>query len=79
MKRAALKEGLRLVFQDITRLKEAFPNRAFTIDGRLIGDVGQEIAALQYDVVLHDVSQPITTPRHPMGATCRSRGRSRTH
>ena len=59
MKRAALKEGLRLVFQGITHLKEAFPNRAFTIDGRLVGDVGEVIAALEYDVVLHDVSQPI--------------------
>ena len=58
MKRAALKEGLRLVFQGITHLKETFPNRAFTIDGRLVGDAGEVIAALEYDVVLHDVSQP---------------------
>lgn len=46
------------MFQGITHLKEAFPDRAFTIDGRLVGDVGEVIAALEYDVVLHDVSQP---------------------
>jgi hypothetical protein len=46
-------------------LKLAFPNRAFTIDGRLVGDVGEVIAALEYDVTLREVSQPdhdATTP-----------------
>jgi hypothetical protein len=65
MERAALKEGLRLVFQGIKHLQKAFPNRAFTIDGRLVGDVGEVIAALEYDVVLHEVSKPTydgTTP-----------------
>jgi hypothetical protein len=36
----------------------AFPNRAFTIDGRLVGHVGEVIAALEYDVTLHDISRP---------------------
>ncbi len=47
-----------MVFEGIAHLKAAFPNRAFTIDGRLVGDVGEVIAALEYDIVLHDVSQP---------------------
>jgi hypothetical protein len=59
MTRDAIAEGLRLIFQGIENLKEAFPNREFTIDGRLVGDVGEVIAALEYDVVLHDISQPI--------------------
>lgn len=58
MKRAAISEALRLIFQGIEHLKEAFPNRAFTIDGRLVGDLGEVVAALEYDVVLHVVSQP---------------------
>jgi len=58
MTRAAISDALRLIFQGIERLKESFPNREFTIDGRLVGDVGEVIAALEYDVVLHDVSQP---------------------
>ena len=57
VKRAAINEALGLVFQGIERLKEAFPNRAFTIDGRLVGDVGEVIAALEYDLVLDDVQQ----------------------
>ena len=47
-----------MIFQGIDRLKLAFPNREFTIDGRLVGDIGEIIAALEYDVVLHEVSQP---------------------
>lgn len=57
MNRAAITVGLRLIFQGIAHLASAFPHRAFTIDGRLVGDVGEVIAALEYDIVLHDVSQ----------------------
>jgi hypothetical protein len=58
-------QALNLIFEGIARLKKAFPNRQFTIDGRLVGDIGEIIAALEYDVVLHEVSQPdhdATTP-----------------
>jgi hypothetical protein len=58
MPRQAINEALRLIFEGIERLKAAFPNRKFTIDGRLVGDVGEVIAALEYDVVLHEISQP---------------------
>jgi hypothetical protein len=58
MTRAAISDALRLIFCGIEQLKNAFPNRAFTIDGRLVGDVGEVIAALEYDLVLQDVSHP---------------------
>ena len=58
MSRAAINDALRLIFQGIEQLKGAFPNRVFTIDGRLVGDVGEVIAELEYDVILHTVSQP---------------------
>jgi hypothetical protein len=61
----AIVEALTLIFGGIERLKQAFPNRQFTIDGRLVGDIGEIIAALEYDVVLHEVSQKdhdATTP-----------------
>ena len=57
-KHQALTEGLALVFQGIERLLLAFPNRRFTIDGRLVGDIGEVLAELEYDVNLHEVSQP---------------------
>lgn len=46
------------MFQGIERLGRAFPSRRFTIDGRLVGDVGEVIAELEYDIALHEVSQP---------------------
>ncbi len=55
--RRAITESLKLIFYGIDRLKDAFPNRAFTIDGRLVGDIGEVIAALEYDLIIHDVSQ----------------------
>lgn len=58
MPRRAINEALRLIFEGIERLKAAFPNRRFTIDGRLVGDLGEVIAALEYDVVLHEIIQP---------------------
>jgi len=56
--RDAINGALRLIFQAIEQLKAAFPSRVFTIDGRLVGDVGEVIAELEYDLSLHAVSQP---------------------
>jgi hypothetical protein len=56
--RKTITEALALIFQGIEKLKSAFPNREFTIDGRLVGDIGEVIAALEYDVVLDNVSLP---------------------
>ena len=47
-------EALRLIFEGIDRLRSAFPNKEFTIDGRLVGDIGEVIAALEYDLELFD-------------------------
>jgi hypothetical protein len=52
-----ISDALELIFQGIDRLKAAFPSRAFTIDGRLVGDIGEVIAALEYGVTLDEVSQ----------------------
>jgi hypothetical protein len=48
-------EALKLIFEGINRLKDTFPRKEFTIDGRLVGDIGEVIAALEYDVELFDV------------------------
>lgn len=39
-------------------MRKAFPQKAFTIDGRLVGDLGEVIATLYYDIKLHTVQQP---------------------
>ena len=51
-------EALTSIFQGIARLHAAFPSRAFTIDGRLVGDVGEVLAELEYNLTLDEVSAP---------------------
>lgn len=58
MSRTEISAALEQIFQGIARLNAAFPHRAFTIDGRLVGDIGEVIAALEYDVVLDVTSRP---------------------
>lgn len=56
-KKATITKALKLIFGGIELLREAFPGKAFTIDGRLVGDIGEVIAALEYDIELYEVQQ----------------------
>ncbi|MBY5942657.1 hypothetical protein KUW00_17410 [Halomonas sp. DP5N14-9] len=49
--------ALELIFSGISHLKGSFPSRQFTIDGRLVGDIGEVIAAMAYGIDLDVVSQ----------------------
>lgn len=54
-----IKESLIKIFDGIRQLKSAFPQKEFTIDGRLVGDIGEILAANYYDIVLYDKLVPI--------------------
>jgi hypothetical protein len=56
--RQIITDALALIFKGIAHLKNAFPRRKFTIDGRLVGDIGEIVGALEYDLILNDVSLP---------------------
>lgn len=56
--RANITEALALIFQGIEKLKKAFPSKAFTIDGRLVGDIGEVLATSEFDVELYEVQTP---------------------
>ncbi len=58
MRRQLITQALSTIFRGIEELKVAFPHRRFTIDGRLVGDIGEVIAELEYDIVLDPVSRP---------------------
>lgn len=49
--------ALRRIFEGIAALHAAYPHRTFTIDGKLVGDLGEVIAALAYDLELGEVNQ----------------------
>jgi len=57
--RKQFNDALALIFEGIDQLTKVFPKRAFTIDGRLVGDVGEAIAAFEYELTLDEVQQPI--------------------
>jgi hypothetical protein len=67
MSRTEITESLSQIFGGISRLKAAFPHRAFTIDGRLVGDIGEVIAALAYELTLDGVQRPRHDARTPDG------------
>jgi len=56
-KNAAIADALRLIFTGIGKLQDAFPQKAFTIDGRLVGDIGEMIAAIEYDFLPYTALQ----------------------
>jgi hypothetical protein len=49
-----IKEALVKIFDGINQLKAAVPIKKFTIDGRLVGDIGEAIVQRDYDVKLYD-------------------------
>ncbi len=49
-----IEEALQKIFSGIRQLKEAFPGKEFTIDGRLVGDIGEVIARRDYDLELYE-------------------------
>jgi hypothetical protein len=47
---AIITEALKAIFSGIGQLRDAFSPKKFTIDGRLVGDIGEVIAAREYDI-----------------------------
>lgn len=55
---ADIARALSMNFQGIRDLRVAFPHRAFTVDGHLVGDVGEIIVQLEYGLELDQRSLP---------------------
>ncbi|HEY8384228.1 MAG TPA: hypothetical protein VIL09_18965 [Microvirga sp.] len=58
--RTKLESALAAIFSGIEQLREIAPHRRFTIDGRLVGDIGEIVAAEEFDILL----DPISRERH---------------
>ncbi|MDD3662725.1 MAG: hypothetical protein PHT84_02570 [Candidatus Pacebacteria bacterium] len=52
-----LKEAIKDLYRSVEKLNSAFLQRKFTTDGRMIGDIGEAIASLKFNVVLDEKSQ----------------------
>ncbi|MCR2834075.1 DUF6998 domain-containing protein [Parerythrobacter lacustris] len=44
--------GLKSLCAGVEHLNLAFPHRKFTLDGRLVGDIGEIVAVLNFDIIL---------------------------
>lgn len=47
-----LKNATKDLYLSVEKLHSAFPNKPFTPDGRMVGDIGEAIASLKFNVVL---------------------------
>jgi hypothetical protein len=54
MSKKVIEEALSHIFRGIGMLQKQFSHRLFTIDGRLVGDLGEIIAAAEFDIKLDD-------------------------
>lgn len=58
-----IEDALALIFEGIGLLQTEFSHRRFTIDGRLVGDIGEIIAATEFDIELDNVSRAVHDAR----------------
>lgn len=49
-----IRDSLQKIFSGIQQLKSAMPSKEFTIDGRLVGDIGEAIVQRDYDLNLYE-------------------------
>lgn len=49
-----IEEALKGLFTAVSMLQEAYPGKPFTPDGRLVGDIGEVVASLAYDLTLNE-------------------------
>ncbi|MDM3885998.1 hypothetical protein QSV36_10350 [Pseudomonas sp. BCRC 81390] len=49
-----IKNALKDLFSAVSMLQEAYPGKPFTPDGRLVGDIGEVVASLAYNLTLNE-------------------------
>jgi len=59
MSKKVIQEALSHIFRGIDMLQKHFSHRLFTIDGRLVGDIGEIIAATEFDIKLDDKGRAV--------------------
>jgi hypothetical protein len=59
MSQVQVGQALALIFGGIEILQSELSHRCFTIDGRLVGDIGEIIAATEFDIELDEVGRAL--------------------
>lgn len=66
-RKAIITEALKNILSGIAQLRETFPDKKFTIDGRLVGDIGEVIAAREYAIEPYKGQHPYYDGETPDG------------
>jgi hypothetical protein len=56
-KKISIPIAVRQLLSIVQRLRRKYPNKRFTLDGRLVGDIGEVLVAATYEVELFDKLQ----------------------
>lgn len=54
LKLEKLKDEIKTLHESVKRLNSLFPKKKFTLDGRLVGDLGEMVAEIIYDIEVYD-------------------------
>ena len=57
LNRSAIAKAVSDLLKIVNRLQQEYPHRRFTLDGRLVGDIGEILAEQFYDIKLHEGMQ----------------------
>ena len=49
-----IQNALEGLFAAVSQLQSAYPGKPFTLDGRLVGDIGEVVASLAYKLTLNE-------------------------
>ncbi|MGK9419267.1 DUF6998 domain-containing protein [Pseudomonas cedrina] len=49
-----IEQALKGLFAAVSMLQKAYPGKPFTLDGRLVGDIGEVVASLSYGLTLNE-------------------------
>ena len=60
-------EAIKQLRQVVKQLHDAYPEKKFTLDGRLVGDLGEVLAQVEYDIELLDGLQKHHDAKAPDG------------
>jgi hypothetical protein len=54
MKKNFLPEAIKKLLSIVKEIEEQYPGKKFTLDGRLVGDIGEVLVSENYDVILYE-------------------------
>lgn len=54
----SIKSAIEDLLQIVARLRDAYPKKTFTLDGRLVGDLGEMLAECKYGIEVFQGCRP---------------------